>query len=146
LAIVGNKVFFQSGGGPIPSLNGGISYLVSTYTGSPAYLKDMAGRPLIFFFINQYYPTEYGILSSSGIDTMGTSFVMYEPNGFPGDSPPSTVGEYGWVNPADGASSTQTTGSQGMFNWESDFGMKGLSGFLETASSNQTSYIGSEAY
>jgi hypothetical protein len=145
-AVMLDKGYFQSCGNTVLCLNSGISYIVTHYASSSAYLHDSAGHPLIFFFINDYYPTQYALLGDPSVDPQGTSFVMYEPNGFPGSSPPNTVGEYGWVNPADGSSSTETKGSQGTFSWESDFGMEGLSNFLETAAANQSSYIVSEAF
>ena len=41
----------------VACLNGAIAYLVSHYTTSSAYLKDAGGHPILFYFINQYYPT-----------------------------------------------------------------------------------------
>ncbi|MGO8996158.1 MAG: hypothetical protein ACLQVI_22835 [Polyangiaceae bacterium] len=145
-AVMIDKGLFSSCGETAACLNGAIAYLVSTYTSSPAYLKDASGHPILFFFINEYYATEYAIVTSSGVNAMGTSFVMYEPNGFPGSSPASAIGEYAWVNPADGASSSQSTGTAGTFSWESDFGLQDLTSFFGAAASHASSYAVSEAH
>jgi len=86
------------------------------------------------------------VLLDAGISYLNSRFVMYEPNGFPGNDPGNTIGEYGWVNPADGAGTIPTTGSQGTFAGESDFGFNGLDGFLTKAKANQGSTIVSEAF
>jgi len=130
-AVMIDKGYFQYGcGETVACLNSGIAYIVSSYASSSAYAKDSAGHPLVFFFVNQYYPTEYAILSSSGINVMNTRFVMYEPNGFPGNAPPNTVGEYAWVNPADGSPS----------------GFADLTSFFSAAGNNQSSVIWSAAW
>jgi hypothetical protein len=132
-AIMIDQGYFENGcGETVACLNSAIAYFVSNYTGSPAYLKDSAGHPLVFFFVNQYYPTAYAILTSSGIDYQNTKFVMYEPNGFPGDAPPQTDGEYAWVNPADGH-----TG---------DCGFVDLQGFFSNAANNPGSVAWSAAW
>jgi hypothetical protein len=144
--MIDKALFDYTCGANVACLNGAIAYLVATYTGSPAYLKDSGGHPILFFFVNQYYASDYPILQSSSVDAKGTSFVMYEPNGFPGNDPPNTIGEYAWVNPGDGATMTQTTGSAGTFSWSSDFGFEDLTGFFGAASSNPSSFAVSEAH
>jgi hypothetical protein len=144
--MIDKALFDYTCGANVACLNGAITYLTASYTGSPAYLKDSGGHPILFFFVNQYYPSDYPVLQSSGVDAKGTSFVMYEPNGFPGNDPPNTIGEYAWVNPSDGATMTQTTGSAGTFSWSSDFGFKDLTGFFGAAASNAGSYAVSEAH
>jgi hypothetical protein len=144
-AIMIDKGLFTGCGETVACLNGAIAYLISSYTASPAYLKDAGGHPIIFYFINQYYPTEYGILNDPSVNPMGTSFVMYEPNGFPKNDPPNTIGEYGWVGPADG-STTMTTGSGGTFSWTTDFGFADLTNFFHAAAANASSYAVSDVH
>ena len=131
-AVMIDKGYFTTCGETVRCLNDGLAYVATHYGVSPAYLKDAGGHPVVFFFINQYYPTEYGILTGPGVDAAGTVFEMYEPNGFPGKDPANTVGEYAWVNPADGAITT-TTGAQGSFGWATDFGFKDLNSFFSAA-------------
>jgi len=144
-AVMIDKGLFSSCGETVTCLNDAIAYLVTSYTASPAYLKDGNGHPILFFFINDYYPTEYAILNDSGVNAMGTTFVMYEPNGFPKNAPPNTIGEYGWVNPADGAM-TMSTGSAGTFSWATDFSFGDLGSFFHAAAANPTSYAVSEVH
>ncbi|HEY1960105.1 MAG TPA: hypothetical protein VGH28_31065 [Polyangiaceae bacterium] len=144
-AVMIDKGLFDHCGETVTCLNDSIAYLVSNYTGSTAYLKDGSGHPIIFYFINQYYPTEYAILTGPGVNAMGTTFVMYEPNGFPKSDPPNTIGEYGWVNPGD-TSATTTTGSAGTFAWTTDFGFGNIKSFFGAAASNPTSYAVSDVH
>jgi hypothetical protein len=88
-AVMIDKGFFTNCGETVACLDGAIAYLFSNYTSSAAYLRDAGGHPIIFYFINQYYPTEYAILKDPSIDAKGTTFVMYEPNGFPKNDPPT---------------------------------------------------------
>jgi hypothetical protein len=146
-AVMIDKGYFQDHcGNTVACLNSAVAYIVAHYGSSPAYLKDASGHPLIFFFVNEYYPTQYALLSDSGIDYDNARFVMYEPNGFPGKDAPNTSGEYAWVNPADSSSSTKTTGSMGSFAWTTDFGLAGLTSFLNTAADNPGSYLVSTTY
>ncbi len=145
-AVMIDKGYFDSCGNTVACLNSAIDHLVKNDTPSSAYLTDATGAPLIFFFINSYYPNQYPILSDSGINYQGTRFVMYEPNGFSGNDPPNTVGEYAWVNPQDGAGNTTTTGSAGSFPWETDFGFKDLDSFFAAAAQNPGSFAVSEAH
>jgi hypothetical protein len=146
-AVMIDKGYFVWGcGETVACLNSGIAYVASHYGSSPAYLKDSSGKPVIFFFVNEYYPTEYGLLSGPGVDAGGTVFEMYEPNGFPGKAPANTIGEYAWVNPSDGAGLTPTTGAAGTFAWETDFGFKDLDGFFSAAEANPTAFLVSEAH
>ena len=144
-AVMIDKGYFTTCGETVRCLNDGLAYVATHYGVSPAYLKDAGGHPVVFFFINQYYPTEYGILTGPGVDAAGTVFEMYEPNGFPGKDPANTAGEYSWVNPADGAITT-TTGAQGSFGWATDFGFKDLNSFFSAARVNQSSVLVSEAH
>jgi hypothetical protein len=144
-AVMIDKGYFTTCGVTVACLNSALSYLTQQYTGSSAYLTDGSGHPLIFYFINSFYPAEYALLQSSGVDTLGTEFVMYEPNGFPGNDPPNTIGEYAWVNPADGTP-VSTTGDAGTFPASPDFGFKDLTGFFSNAKSNPSSYAVSEAH
>jgi hypothetical protein len=145
-AVTIDKGYFMSCGETVACLNAAISYIAAHYATSSAYVTDADGHPLVFFFINSYYPTQYAVLQSPGVEPQSTKFVMYEPNGFPGSSPPDTVGEFGWVNPADGAALVQTTGSQGTFSVESDLGLGGVTNFFKAAEQNQGSTIVSPAY
>jgi hypothetical protein len=95
--------------------------------------------------VNSYYPTEYALLQQSGVVTSGTTFVMYEPNGFPGSDPPNTIGEYAWVNPSDGTYAS-TTGDAGTFATSPDFGFADLTSFFSAASAHASSYAVSEAH
>jgi len=148
-AVMIDKAFFQygcPGGANAACVSGAIAYLVANYTSSPAYLKDAAGHPIIFYFVNSYYPADYAILTDGGVNADGTVFVMYEPNGFAGSEPPSTIGEYAWVNPSDGATYASTTGSAGTFSSAPDFGFKDLTSYLGKAASNPTAFRASEAH
>jgi hypothetical protein len=146
-AVMIDKGYFQYGcGNTTDCLEQGLGYIATQYGGSPAYLKDAQGHPIVFYFVNDYYPGPYGVLTDGGIDAGGTVFVMYEPNGFPGDDPPKTIGEYGWVNPSDNASTSNVTGSQGTFPIDPDFGFKDLTSFLSAADSNQSAFIAAQAY
>jgi hypothetical protein len=144
-AVMIDKGFFTSCGVTVACLNSAIAYLVQEYTGSSAYLTDGDGHPLILFFINSYYPSEYAVLQDSGIEYQGTKFVMYEPNGVPGNDPPNTIGEYAWVNPADG-SDVSSTGSAGTFATAPDLGFKDLTSFFGAAKANSGSFAVSEAH
>jgi len=144
-AVMIDKGYFVACGETVACLNSAIAYLVQKYTGSSAYLTDGDGHPLLFFFINSFYPTQYAILQSSGIDYQGTKLVMYEPDGFPGNDPPNTLGEYGWVNPSDGTY-TSSTGSAGTFATAPDFGFADLTSFLGAAKANSGSFAVSEAH
>jgi hypothetical protein len=143
-AVMIDKGYFTSCGVTVACLNSAIAYIVQQYAGSSAYLSD-DGRPLIFFFINSYYPSEYAVLQSTGIDYQGTEFVMYEPNGFSGNDPPNTMGEYAWVNPADGTD-TSTTGDAGTFPTAADYGFKDMTSFFGAAKDNASAYAVSEAH
>ena len=146
-AVMIDKGYFeQHCGNTVACLNTALAYIASHYGSSPAYLKNASDQPLVFFFINQYYPTQYALLSASGIEYSNTSFVMYEPNGFPGDDVPNTSGAYAWVNPADSSALTSTTGTAGKFAWDSDFGFHDMTGFFDDAIKSQSSYIVSAAY
>jgi hypothetical protein len=146
-AVMIDKALFVYGcGETVACLNSSLSYIATHYGTSPAYLKDAGGHPIVFFFVNSYYPTEYGILTGPGVDTANTVFEMYEPNGFPGNDPADTIGEYAWVNPSDGAGTTTTTGPLGTFGWATDFGFKDLDSFFSAAASNQSSFLVSEAH
>ena len=143
-AVMIDKGLFNHCGETVTCLNDSIAYLVSTYTSSPAYLKDGSGHPLVFYFINSYYPTEYAILNDPGVDPKGTKFVMYEPNGFPPNEPPNTIGEYGWVNPS--GATTSSSGAEGSFSWKTDFGFGNIKSFFDNASANPTSYAVSDVH
>ncbi len=146
-AVMIDKGYFEYGCGDTKAcLETGLAYIVAQYGASPAYLKDAQGHPIVFYFVNEYYPAQYAVLTAGGIDAGGTVFVMYEPNGFPGNDPPNTLGEYGWVNPTDGAGTADITGSQGTFPAEPDFGFKDVTSYLSAASSNQSSFIAAPAY
>lgn len=146
-AVMIDKALFVYGcGETVACLNSSLSYIATHYGTSPAYLKDAGGHPIVFYFVNEYYPTEYGILTGPGVDAAGTVFEMYEPNGFPGSDPANTIGEYAWVNPQDGAGTTTTTGSEGTFGWATDFGFKDLNSFFSAAASNQSAFLVSEAH
>jgi hypothetical protein len=146
-AVMIDKAYFAGGcGETVACLNSGLAYVATHYGTSPAYLKDASGKPIIFFFINQYYTTEYAILTGPGVDAGGAVFEMYEPNGFPGKDPANTIGEYAWVNPADGAGNTTTSGAMGSFAWETDFGFKDLNSYFSAADGNPTSFLVSEAH
>jgi hypothetical protein len=132
-AVMIDKGYFQNVcGETVACLNQAIDYIVSTYAGSSAYLKDSSGHPIIAFFVNQYYPTEFLTVSSSGIAYENTEFLMLEPNGFSGTAPPQTAGEYAWINPTDG-----TAG---------DSGFADLTSFFSNALNNQQSAIWSAVY
>jgi hypothetical protein len=144
-AVMIDKGYFDTCGTTVACLNSALSYIVAHYGGSSAYLKDPSGHPLIFFFINEYYPAQYALFSESGIDDDGTRFVMYEPNGFAGQDAPNTVGEYAWVNPSD-TSYVTSSGPQGSFAFAPDFGFKDLTGFFQNAEKNSGSMVVSAAY
>lgn len=132
-AVMIDKGYFQDVcGETVACLNQAIDYIVSTYAGSSAYLKDASGHPIIAFFVNQYYPTEYAILNSSGIVYENSEFLMLEPNGFAGESPPQAAGEYAWVNPADGTAD--------------DSGFADLTSFFSHAMNEPSSLIWSAVY
>jgi hypothetical protein len=137
--------FTYACGNTVGCLNSGLAYIATHYGSSPAYLKDSSGHPLVFFFVNDYYPAQYGILSQPGIDYSNTRFVMYEPNGFPGQDAPNTIGEYDWVNPSD-TSYVKTTGSKGSFASAPDFGFDDVTGFFNTATKNPGSTAVSAVY
>src|SRR6202034_3504288 len=67
-AVMIDKGYFTTCGETVACLNSALAYLTQQYTGSSAYLTDGDGHPLVFFFINSYYTTEYGVLQSIGID------------------------------------------------------------------------------
>jgi hypothetical protein len=145
-ALMIDKGYFQDHcGNTVACLNSALSYIATHYASSTAYLKDPSGHPLVFFFINEYYPTQYALLSDPGIESGDTRFVMYEPNGFPGQDAPNTVGEYSWVGPAD-SSYTTTSGSEGTFAWDADFGFGDLTSFFDHAAANPGSMVVSAAY
>jgi hypothetical protein len=145
-AVMIDKGYFSDGcGNTVTCLNSALSYIATHYGTSPAYLKDASGHPLVFFFVNDYYPTQYAILGQSGIDYSNTRFVMYEPNGFPGQDAPNTTGEYDWVNPSD-TSYVTTTGSQGDFASAPDLGFDDLTGFFGNAAKNTGSIAVSSAF
>ena len=143
-ALMIDKGYFTSCGVTVTCLNSAIAYIVQQYAGSNAYLS-VDGHPLLFFFINSYYSPEYDILQSTGINYQGTELVMYEPNGFPGNDPGDTIGEYAWVNPADGTD-VSTTGDAGTFASAPDYGFKDLTSFFAAAKNNPSSYAVSEAH
>ncbi|HTY96121.1 MAG TPA: hypothetical protein VMB91_03710 [Solirubrobacteraceae bacterium] len=145
-AVMIDKGYFDSCGNTVACLNSALSYLAANDFPSSAYQTDSAGHPLVYFFINSYYPSQYPILSDPGISYQNSEFVMYEPNGFPGNDPPNTEGEYAWVNPGDGAPYTQSSGSAGTFSWQSDFGFKDLDSFFSNAANNPGSLAVSEAH
>ncbi|HEY1697715.1 MAG TPA: hypothetical protein VGG39_36395 [Polyangiaceae bacterium] len=144
-AVMIDKEFFEVCGETVACLDQALSYIATTYGTSPAYLKDAGGHPIVFYFVNSYYPTEYALLQQSGVDAGGTSFVMYEPNGFPGNDPPNTIGEYAWVNPSDGTY-VSTTGDAGTFATSPDLGFADLSSFFSAASAHASSFAVSEAH
>jgi hypothetical protein len=144
-AVMIDKGYFDSCGTTVACLNSALSYIASRYGTSSAYLKGSSGAPLVFFFINKYYPAQYALLSDAGINYSGTQFVMYEPNGFPGSDAPATIGEYGWVSPAD-SSSTTVSGSAGQFGVDSDYGFGDLTSFWNAAGAHPSSYAVSATY
>jgi hypothetical protein len=153
-AVMIDKGYFgncRDAGASVTCLNEAIKYLHDTYIfagdgGSPskAYITDGEGHPLIFFFLNSYF-SEYAILEDQGVDPMGTRFILYNHNGFAGDEPPNTVGEFAWVKPSDVEART-TSGEAGTFATEPDFGLQNLTSFFDAAKNDPTAFAISETH
>jgi hypothetical protein len=115
--------------------NSVVSYVVNTYTKSSAYQKDSSGRPIIYWFLNSFY-SQYGLINWGSVNTLGSTFNMYEPDGF-GGAPANVTGEYDWVNPAD---------SSYVGGFDSAMGFADMYSFYENAMNYPNSFKVAAAY